>query len=93
MDFNLEEFLKMDTEGLMNGLALGEKEETVRSSKASRWFGKVVEQESEKPKEEPVKEDPARSLLEILQKSQSESKKIVKAEELERGSGKIVTEV
>lgn len=87
MDFNLEEFLKMDSEA-MNGLALGEKEETVRSSKASRWFGKVVEQD-EAPKEEPVKQDPARSLLEILQKGQSENKKIVTAQELERSSGTV----
>lgn len=101
MDFNIEDFLKMD--GDLNGLGLGqtESEETSRGSKASRWFGKTTEvPEASKPVvSENVKQDlstnqdAARSLLEMLQKGgqqQSvEHKKVVTAEELERSSGKI----
>lgn len=103
MDFNLEEFLKMDEEGL-KGLALGnnESEETTRSSKSSRWFGKVVEEDVKA--EEPVKQDPARSLLDILQGKSGASqkghdggnqqfeqmgKKMLTAQELERGAGNL----
>lgn len=103
MDFNIEDFLKMD--GDLNGLGLGsgEIEETSRGSKASRWFGKTSEfSETTKPvASEPVEpqvstnEDAARSLLEMLQKGghnqhSVEQKKFVTAEELERGSGKIL---
>lgn len=99
-DFNIEDFLKMDSD--INGLGLGtvESEETSRGSKASRWFGKTSDvPEASKPLvSEQVKpdlsskEDAARSLLEMLQKGgqhqQSvEHKKVVTAEELERSSG------
>lgn len=101
LDFNIEDFLKMDSD--LNGLGLGtvESEETSRGSKSSRWFGKTSDlseaskpstSESAKP-EMSSKEDAARSLLEMLQKGslhqQSvEHKKVVTAEELERSSGK-----
>ena len=102
MDFNIEDFLKMD--GDLNGLGLGqaESEETSRGSKASRWFGKTSEvPEASKPAvSENVKQnhsanqDAARSLLEMLQKGgqtqQSvEHKKVVTAEELDRSSGEL----
>ncbi len=101
MDFNIEDFLKMD--GDLNGLGLGqtESEETSRGSKASRWFGKTSEvPEASKPvvpenvkQDLSTNQDAARSLLEMLQKGgqqQSvEQKKVVTAEELERSSGKI----
>ena len=40
LDFNIDDFLKMDSDGL-NGLGLGiaEPEEMSRGSKSSRWFG------------------------------------------------------
>ena len=46
LDFNIDEFLKMDSDGL-NGLGLGssEPEEMNRGSKASRWFGNKSQQE------------------------------------------------
>ena len=102
MDFNIEDFLKMD--GDLNGLGLGpsESEETSRGSKASRWFGKTSDlSEASKPSasENIVtdlsgNQDAARSLLEMLQKGSQqqqsvENKKIVTAEELERSSGEI----
>lgn len=99
MDFNIEDFLKMD--GDLNGLGLGstESDETSRGSKASRWFGKASDlPEASKPMaSENVatdlssNQDAARSLLEMLQKGsqqQLEHKKIVTAEELERTSGR-----
>lgn len=101
MDFNIEDFLKMD--GDLNGLGLGptESDENSRGSKASRWFSKAsdlpeaskpVASENLKP-DLSTNQDAARSLLEMLQKGsqhqqQLEHKKIVTAEELERGSGK-----
>ena len=102
MDFNIEDFLKMDSDGL--GLGPTEDVDVSRSSKASRWFGKTNEQ-TEKPKSAPVTEkvdrlsnsvnqDAARSLLEMLQKgapqqpNMEQQKKMLTAEELERGSGK-----
>lgn len=100
LDFNIEDFLKMD--GDLNGLGLGavENEESSRSSKASRWFGNTSEpdtkpqQVSKESKPDSSNEDPARSLLEMLQKGsqyqQFEHKKVVTAEELERSSGKRV---
>jgi hypothetical protein len=102
MDFNIEDFLKMD--GDLNGLGLGptESEETSRGSKASRWFVKTSDlpEASKPPATENVKpdhstnQDAARSLLEMLQKGSQqqqsvEHKKIVTAEELERSSGKL----
>lgn len=99
-DFNIEDFLKMDSD--LNGLGLGsvESEETSRGSKSSRWFGKTSDlPEASKPlvsehvkPDLSSKEDAARSLLEMLQKGgqhqQSvEHKKVVTAEELERSSG------
>lgn len=79
------------------GLGTSETEEVSRGSRASRWFGKTSEQpEPAKPVQSAtsdlsVKQDAARSLLEMLQKGSSQSsdlnKKILTAEELERGSG------
>ena len=98
MDFNIEDFLKMDSDGL--GLGPSEEVEVTRSSKASRWFGRTNEQpENHKPVSEKVdhsvNQDAARSLLEMLQKgvpqqtNLDQHKKIITAEELERSSGKL----
>lgn len=97
MDFNIEDFLKMDADNL--GLMTSENEEVSRSSKASRWFGKTSDvSEADKPAQKggpsanSGKEDAARSLLEMLQKGSSQApeqhnKKVLTAEELERSSG------
>ena len=98
MDFNIEDFLKMDSDGL--GLGPSEEVEVTRSSKASRLFGRTNEQpENHKPVPEKVdhsvNQDAARSLLEMLQKgvpqqtNLDQQKKIITAEELERSSGKL----
>ena len=99
MDFNIEDFLKMDSDGL--GLGPAEEVEVSRSSKASRWFGRTNEQpenhkSSAREKEDhSVNQDAARSLLEMLQKGVPQTtnldqpKKIMTAEELERSSGKL----
>ena len=101
MDFDIEDFLKMDSDGF-NGLGLGptETDETSRGSKSSRWFSKSQEQaETSNPPSVPEKgaqqqqskQDAARSLLEMLQKGTQQPqdlKKILTAEELERSTGK-----
>lgn len=99
----------MDTDGL-NGFGLGsvDSEDISRSSKASRWFGKSAEPENtNKPSVPDVpeqldnssKEDPGRSILEMLCKGTTQQqqqphllpehlpKKVVTAEELERRTG------
>lgn len=101
--FNIDDILKMDSDGL-NGLGLSgpaESEEISRGSKASRWFGKTSSEQSESSKTAKVvpsavdsKEDAARSLLEMMQKGSSgshtiEHKKVVTAEELERSAGNL----
>jgi hypothetical protein len=89
LDFNIDEFLKMDSDGL-NGLGLGssEPEEMNRGSKASRWFGNKSQQEPQTSASEQARnsaaqqeqtnnqfgrEDAARSLLEMLQKGSQPS--------------------
>ena len=98
MDFDIEDFLKMDPDGF-NGLGLGstESDETSRGSKSSRWFSKSQEQtetsSSTSLPEKPMQhsnQDAARSLLEMLQKGNQQPqdlKKILTAEELERTAG------
>lgn len=103
--FNIDDILKMDSDGL-NGLGLSgpaESEEISRGSKASRWFGKTSSEQSEPSKtvkEVPSavdsKEDAARSLLEMMQKGSGgshniEHKKVVTAEELERSAGNLAS--
>ena len=102
MDFNIEDFLKMDSDGLgLGSLAPSASEEVSRGSKASRWFSKASDQvEQAKPAEKSApqtalssKEDAARSLLEMMQKGSSQNapeqhnKKVLTAEELERSAG------
>lgn len=99
MDFNIEDFLKMDSDGL--GLGPPEEVEVSRSSKASRWFGRTNEQPENHKSAAPekidhsVNQDAARSLLEMLQKGAPQQtnldqhRKIMTAEELERNSGTI----
>ena len=89
LDFNIEDFLKMDTDGL-NGLGLGssEPEEMNRGSKASRWFGNKTQEpqpmsaseqarnsaaQQEQTNNQFGREDAARSLLEMLQKGSQPS--------------------
>jgi len=97
MDFDIEDFLKMDPDGF-DGFGLGptESDETSRGSKSSRWFSKNQEQtETNTSPSLPEKvvqqsnQDAARSLLEMLQKGSQhpQDSKILTAEELERSTG------
>lgn len=105
-DFNIEDFLKLDGDGLGDiGLGSTGTEESTRASRSSRWFGKSNEKaDSNSTSVAPAdqagststtKQDAARSLLEMLQKGTQPQpvenvKKVVTAEELERSTGNLL---